>query len=123
MSLLKRIGQILAQGTAIALGIGPLVFPGKTGELGQVVGILEQVSGLVVQIEAIGVSLGLSGAQKLQGVVTAAMQLFLDSALLAGHKIANANLFKEGVTDVVNGIVKILNSAKSDGVETENKIG
>lgn len=122
MGFLKKLGIILAKGTQIALGISPLLQGGVRTGVERATSILEQVAQIVIDMEVLGNKWQLSGAQKLEGAVVQATAIFLNSAMLAGRKIQDAAMFQAGITDVVNGIVKILNSVKGDGIKTEDVV-
>lgn len=113
VSFLKKLGQILTTATTVAIGVGPILFP-KRDEVGQTINILEQVTDIVIKTEAMGVALGLTGAQKLQAAVAAAMELFKSSSILHGQKVQDEVMFREGVTSAVESVVKVLNSLKAD---------
>jgi len=122
MTFLSKLGSILVQGSKIIVGISPFLQGTSKGVVDKASQVLEQVIQIVVDMEVLGQKWGLTGAQKLEGATTQAVTIFLNSAFLVGRKINNATLFREGVSDVVNGVVKILNSAKADGLDTEDVV-
>jgi acyl-CoA hydrolase len=122
LSFLKKAGQILAKGTQIILGFGPLVsslVPQVAGTVAVVSKSLSEIAAIVVQVEAMGVALGLSGAEKLEAATAAAVNIVLQSSMMVGRTIANPVLFREGVKGIVDGVVKVLNSLK-DEIDTKD---
>lgn len=67
-------------------------------------------------VEVVSQSLAspLTGDQKLQGAAPSVAQIVLDSALMAGHSVAQPALFQSGVAKVTSGIVDIVNSRNPD---------
>ncbi len=124
MSLLKRIGAVALQATSILIGVGPLVAMGNpklAGVVQRVVSDAEQLSSIIQQVEMFGQVLGLPGAQKLQMASVAGAQVILQSAALTGHKVAKPDLFKQGVSKVMDGWADIQNSLDDGGLKTEDK--
>lgn len=123
MKFLTKLGQIILKATEIVSGIAPYAsaaFPGHEGQIQTVSNDLAQVANVIVQIEAVGQTLSIPGAQKLLAAAPGVAQVILKSSLLVGRKIADPALFKQGTTKVADGMADILNSLKDD-VESENK--
>jgi hypothetical protein len=124
MTFLKRLGQVLAQGIAVAAGIWPLAgqFFGAKGQqvATTVINDLTQIGGIVTQVEAIIQTPG-SGAVKLQAAVPLVVNIVKTSEMVSGHKIANETLFIEGCTDITSGVAKILNSLDAGAVQASGK--
>lgn len=121
MTFLSKLGSILLKATGIITGFAPLFtasIPGTKDDkiVGTVISDLQQVGSVVAQAEAFGQALSLTGAQKLTAAAGPAAQVILQSALLAGKKIANEELFKQGSQKVASGIADILNSIHPDDV-------
>ncbi len=119
MTFLKRVGLIMLQATKLIVRL--------QAQAGAVVGMvraavneLDQIFQLVIQVEAMGAALALTGPQKLQAAVAAATQIILQSALVAGKKIAQPEVFKRGVSRIVEGVVDVLNSLDGE-VKTEDR--
>lgn len=118
MNWLKLIGIGIREGVKIFTGFSPVAKAMLTDRGDKVIDKIEdslnQAALIVVQVEAIGVALSLSGDQKLTAASPLITQLILKSDLMLGKKIDNPTLFAEGVADLTNAIVKILNSTKPE---------
>jgi len=124
MTLLKTIGSIIAKGLQIVLGFAPIAqatFPAQAGTIQTVEDKLQQIAQIVVQTEAIGQALSLTGAQKLTAAAPLVAQEILSSSLLVGHVIANPTLFQQSASDLASAVVGILNSLKADAIQTQDK--
>lgn len=125
MSFLKKLGQVVATGLQIVLGFGPLVkqtIPGTKDDkiIDQVSDTLTDIAGITQSVEVVSATLGdkaLTGPQKLAAASAQAEQIIL-SKIVLGKKIQDPALFKEGVSDIVNGVVKIQNSLHADNLAT-----
>jgi hypothetical protein len=127
MGWLKKAGIVLLKVTEILTGFGPVVsalIPGTTDD--KIIQVttheLSQVAAIVTQVEAMAAALTtpLPGPEKLKMATPAVAQIILQSSMMAHHKIANPDLFKQGCASVASGIADILNSLKDD-VDVENK--
>jgi hypothetical protein len=116
MNWLKLIGLGILKAQQMFTGFSPLIKAGLSDRGDRVVDRIEDslsdVATVVVQVEAIGAALQLSGTQKLTAATPLVAQLILKSDLMLGKKIDNPVLFNEGCGDLATGIVKILNSIK-----------
>ena len=121
MKFLTKLGQILLKATTIITGIAPFIPSNQVGLYTTISKDLSEIANIVVQAEVFGQSLNLPGAQKLQAASPAVAQIILQSAILANHKIANEDLFKQGVTKITDGMADVLNSLH-DNVETTEKV-
>jgi len=119
MTWLKKIGLVIVKGAQIIVGIQQMLPPNILGTIQTIETALSRALQVIVDVEAMGVALSLTGAQKLQAAVAAGTDIFLRWSATLGHKIANPALFKEGVTSVMDGLVKIANSWEGE-VETKN---
>ena len=75
MNFLARLGAILLKTTEIAVGVGPLInqaFPGQSSAVSTVTNDLSAIGQIVVQAEAFGQSLRLSGPDKLKAAIASA---------------------------------------------------
>jgi hypothetical protein len=113
---LKTLGTIIAKGVLIISGLEPLIGPlfgthaGAAGAaIAKTADVLNQIAAIVIQMEAIFQTPG-SGPEKLQAAVVLAVNVIKASELVAGRKIIDEVLFMQGATNVVNGVVQILNS-------------
>lgn len=125
LSFLKKAGQILAAGVAEFIGIEPILrqlFPqqmapvvaltaGGTSTAQTVMRDLVAIAQVVIQIEGIGATLGLSGADKLRAATVPVQQILMQSTALvttdAGNRLKTAQ-------DLINGMVAILNAIHPD---------
>lgn len=118
MGWLKLIGLGIVKGAQIFTGFSPMVKAHLSDKGDAVVDhfndTLNQAAMIVVQVEAIGAALKLTGNQKLEAATPLITQLILKSDLMIGKKIDNQALFTEGVQNIVDGVVKVLNSTKED---------
>lgn len=124
MSFLKKLGQVVAQVGALALGIGPLVSPmfGSKGD--QVGGQIQTISNdltliaqVVVQIET--ALQGQDGADKRRAAIALIGPIIRTSQIVSGKKIANAALLETGIGQITDGVVAVLNSIHEESVKTE----
>ena len=77
---------------------------------------LHTISGLVLTAESLGehcLQSGGSKIDKLSLVTDAAEEVFLASPLFKGKRVTNQDSFRAGVTQVVQGIVQVLQSIDS----------
>lgn len=124
MSFLKKFGLVLAKGLQLVSGFGPIIggiVPGSAGIIAKVDETLQKVVAIVMNTEAIGVALSLTGPQKLQAAAPLVAQEILQSALLVGHKIADEAKFTAASIKITEGVVDLLNSLHEDGVQTADK--
>lgn len=118
LGFLKTVGKVVATSANIAFGVGPILsqeIPQSGKVVTKVSSELQDIAGVVEQAEvmAAAIGAGLTGPQKLQAVTPLVTQIVLRSSLISNKKIENPTLFQEGVQDITNGIVKILNSLES----------
>lgn len=80
--------------------------------VGTVISDLQQVGVLTQNIEAASVTFSspLTGEQKLAAILGPAQQIILSSALVAGHPIAQPDLFKQGCSKIASGVADVKNS-------------
>ena len=123
MKFLTKLGQVLLQVTQVITGFAPLAkvaFPGYADKVDVVSQDLAEVAQVIVNVEAVGQTLGLPGAQKLQAAAPLVAQILIRSSLVANHKIANPTLFQQGAQKIADGMADVLNSLE-DKVDTINK--
>ncbi|MCX6551188.1 MAG: hypothetical protein NTY02_09330 [Acidobacteria bacterium] len=123
MGWLKKIGIILAKSAEILAFGGPVIsalIPGKRDD--QIVAVAQSVIGqaiqVVVQVEAFGAALALSGADKLKAAVGPIAEILLQ--FLKGRKIHDAAKFRAGVEKFTAGLADILSSLDDGGIETDS---
>lgn len=119
MKFLTKLGTIIAKVTAVATGIAPL-FPQYDKETGKVVDTLNGVAAIVMNVEVFGQVLNTPGADKLKAATPLVAQIIMQSDMMAGKKINDPVLFKQGVEKVAGGIADILNSVKDNEVNEES---
>jgi len=118
MTFLKKLGQLLAKAAAIAIGIGPVVFPFFGSSKAQsvastAVNDLTQVSQVVISAEALLQGDG-TGPAKLAAATPLVAQILRTSELVAGKKIANEDLFLAGCGKITSGVADCLNAVHPD---------
>lgn len=116
---LKKLGMVLAKGLGAVSGLDaikpfiPAKFKAYVDRFeSPVVDTMKDLQDLIVTIEAVGVSTGMGGPQKFAAIAPLAANVIAQSSLVAGHPVADENMYKAGVADIVNGIVKVLSSLK-----------
>jgi hypothetical protein len=116
MNFLKAFGKAVAIGLQVIGNFGPLVkqtIPGTKDDvlLDKATDILTDVSMITQSVEATSAVLAspLSGPDKLKAASAQVEQIILSKFVL-GKKIADPALFKEGVSNITDGVVKIQNS-------------
>jgi hypothetical protein len=118
-SILKKIGEIILKGKEIIPIVGPFIKAYAPDNIDKVVDVaslkLDELGRIVITTEAIGQALGLSGEDKLKAAIPLFGQVVMQSALIGGKRIDDEVLYNEGLKDLTNGVVKIMNSVKADG--------
>ena len=135
---LKTVGIELAKGLSIVSGIEPLVagflpagspaaaaFNVVSKDLAEIGGIVTTVEGASAQMAlatstAAAAGTPLTSAQKIAMATPGVTQVILQSSLLAGKTIQDPTGFANGVSQVINGVVAILNSLHAN-VQTTSK--
>ena len=126
MSFLKKLGMVVAQVSALALGIGPLVSPlfGSKGDkvggdIATVANDLTLIAQVVVQIET--ALQGQTGADKRRAAIALIGPIIKTSQIVSGKKIADAALLETGIGQITDGVVAVLNSIHEESIKTEIK--
>jgi hypothetical protein len=120
MSFLSKLGQMLAQGAALAAGVAPL-FPGLfgSGKPAQIattaVNDLNAVASVVVQIET--ALQGKTGAEKFAAARNLIGPILRTSQLVSGKKIADEVLLQKGIDEITQGVVDLLNAIHPDAAK------
>lgn len=127
MSFLKKLGQVLATVASTAIGIGPIVSPlfGAKGDKvgGDIQTVANDFTLIAQQVAIIEKALqGKSGAEKFAALLPLTSGVIMTSQIISGKKIANAALLQQGISEVSQGMVDILNSVHEDAVSSEVKI-
>jgi hypothetical protein len=121
MKWLSLIGKIALTGLQVVTGFGPMasqMIPGTKDDriIKQTEDTLIQVSSIIQMVEAIGqaASTPMPGTEKLRVASPLVAQAILGSAMLANHKIANEELFRQGAEKIASGMADVLNSLKGE---------
>lgn len=124
MNLLTKIGQVAMKGLAILSGYGGLasaLVPQASGAIQKVTSELSLFAGVVGDVQAFGEVAQIHGPDKLKMAAVKIEQVILDSAFMAGHKIADPALFKKAVEGYAQATVDFMQSLHGDGLQTESK--
>ena len=120
MTFLKKLGQLLLKGVALAEGVYPFFQPLLGSKAGQVVATsindLKLIANQVVTIET--ALAGKTGAEKFAALVPLVAQIIRTSELVSGKEIADEAKFQTGVSEVAQGVVDILNSIHEKEAKT-----
>ena len=119
MSFLKTLGNVLKTVLGVITGYGALVTPylpvGKVKDVAsEAVSDLTAISQIIVNVEAVGASAGLSGLQKLEAAAPQVEKVITGWLGTLGLKIDDTAVadYTTAIQAIVNGIVTILNLAK-----------
>lgn len=116
VTFLKKAGVLLVNAVSIVeLGypvLGRLIPKAGQGIAATIVNDLEQFSGVVTTIEAVGASIpaGMTGEQKFVAVLPGITQAVAGSSVMAGKKIADTALFQKACKEYAQATVDMLNS-------------
>jgi len=124
MKFLSKLAQIFAKGLQIVGVFAPIVsqvLPQSAGTVQTVSKDLTEILQATIDAEQVGVALSLKGPDKLKAAIPAVSDIILQSAALANHKIANPDLYNQGVAKIADGAADIVNSLHTDGIQTTNK--
>jgi hypothetical protein len=123
-SFLKTFAADLLKGisiaSAVAQGVDPLIKasnPAAASKIETAVSELGTIGNLatIAETMAQAITTAPAGPQKLAAVLPYVSTLIQNSELLSGKQIADEAGFQNGVTQVINGVVAILNSCKKAG--------
>lgn len=108
------------KGAALAAGVYPLVQPLLGSKAGQTVGtVVNDLNLIAGQVSTIEVALnGKTGAEKFQALLPLVAQIIRTSELVSGKEIADEAKFQQGVQEVAQGVVDILNSIHEKEAKT-----
>ena len=116
MTFLKKLGQWIAAGIKLELGLAPLIqaaYPAASGTIAQVGNELTQLASVIVTVESIGALEGLPGDQKVRMAGPLIGQLIQQSSLMAGKEIADGPKFAQACQTIAGGLADLLNSLKA----------
>lgn len=91
-------------------------FPKYAAQIDKAEDSLDQIAGLVVKGEIVGQAIGSTGPEKAAEVGRAVEELLLDK-LVAGRKIANPALFRQGAARISGGVADVINSLEFEEPE------
>lgn len=112
MSFLKKIGLAIAKGAeyvAVAQGFIQKL-PGRVEAV--VENELAKLLDVIVQVEAMGATLTLSGAQKLAAAIPRIRQVVLGFLQATGHEVSDAALFDKAMAGLTQALADMANSLK-----------
>lgn len=115
MTFLKKLGQIIATGVEIFTGIMPILqraYP--NAPFNTISKDLNAISEIVIQAEAMGAALGLSGADKLRAATGPVVQILMQSEILANKQITDAAALNRAAQNAINAVVEMLNAIHPD---------
>jgi len=121
---LSVLGQLILKGGQIVGLFAPAieqVLPKSSGVVNTVSADLAQIANIVSDVEVAGQALKTPGPGKLTAAAPLVAQVILQSSMLAGHKVAQPDLFNQGATSIASGMADILNSLHPNGITTTNK--
>ena len=121
-TFLGKLGKALAEGVAIAAGVGPILQPflgsSKAATvLNTGVNDLTSIGQLVATAEAMFQTAG-SGAAKLAAAAPLVQQIITTSQLVSGKKVANQAAFTKACQEITAGVADLLNSLDASTVQT-----
>jgi hypothetical protein len=126
-SFLKTFAADLLKGisiaSAVAQGVDPLIKasnPAAATTIEHAMSELGTIGNLatIAETMAQAITTAPAGPQKLTAVLPYVSTLIQQSQLMAGKQIADEAGFMAGVTQVINGVVTILNSTKKSGEQS-----
>lgn len=120
MKFLTKVWQVSQKvGQLVGLFAQPIqqVSPAAGVIVGRVLDTSEKFTSIIKQVEISGQALSVPGPSKLLMAAPNIEQAILESAAIAGRKIANPTLFKQGATKIADGWADVLNSLHEDEAE------
>jgi len=119
VTFLKKLGMVIVDGAAIAVGLQPIIQPMLGSAKPAVTTVTNDLSSIAQLVTMIETALhGQAGTAKLQALIPLVKSVISTSELVSGKKIANEALFTQGCTEVGQGVVDILNSISQNEVKT-----
>lgn len=115
MNFLKKLADTIVRIAGIATGFIPLVqgiMPSRSAEVQTVSDDLTKVAGIIATVEAAAAAMTTpaAGAEKLKMATPLVAQVILQSDMLVGHKVKDAQKFQAGCASVASGVADILSS-------------
>lgn len=124
MGFLAKIGVIALKASQVIMGFAPvaaMAYPSQAGTIQTISQDSAQIANIIQTMEVAGQALQIKGPDKLKAATPLVAQVVLQSAVLANHKIAQPELFKQGTQKIADGWADVLNSLKEDGIQTTDK--
>lgn len=121
---LSKFAEIVAKGLQIVGVFAPLVqsvMPQAERTIQIVSKDLTEIFTAITDAERVGLALSLKGPDKLKAAIPAVSDIILQSAALANHKIANVELYNQGVAKMADGAADIANSLHESGITVVSK--
>jgi hypothetical protein len=121
ISVLKKIGLDALKVAQVAAGLAPAVetFIPQTATVSRyendftaginAIQVVEQMAGLLSPLDGNGNPIPMTGAQKLRAALPAIQTLLKQSEALQGKTLKDPAAFEAGSTQIVNGLVQVLN--------------
>ena len=121
LSFLKKLGQIIVQGSEIIGGFAPILSAAAPKEAGVITTVstdLSAMANIVVQVEATSTAIAaataggtpLTSAQKLAMAIALIGPIVNQSSVVAGRQVANATLLQQAISEYAQATVDLLNS-------------
>lgn len=120
MKGLTKIAQILLKGVALVTGglsVVKQIVPEAGGVVTRLSTEIEQFVNVIVAVEAVGQISGIKGAEKARAAGSLIGQVILASPFMAGKKIKDVELFKQGCANIGGGFADVLNSLNESSVK------
>lgn len=119
MKFLSKLAQVALKVGQVVGIFGPVftqVVPGSGSVVGRILDVSTKFNEIIMHVELGSAALTspLAGAEKLRMAIPAFSEAILSSAAIAGKKIGNPTLYREGVEKVASGWADILNSLHED---------
>lgn len=122
VSFLETAGKVIADAALVYTGAGPLftnLFPQKEQPTVAAIGSdLQQIASVVTQVEGTfaAVSSAPTGSLKLQAATPQVASIIEAVLGFTPDKVQNPTLYNQGVTEITQAMVDILNSIKGSAV-------
>jgi hypothetical protein len=119
MTLLDKIGRILASGVQILTGFGPLIrmaYPAAAAVEQRIEANIAGFSQIVGMVQGALNAPG-QGAARMQVASSLMTQAVLKSDMMTGQHIADEALFKKAIAEYTQATVDLLDSLHHDGAD------
>jgi hypothetical protein len=117
VSFLKAAGEVIANGALSYYGLPPLFKTAAPSTAATSTATeIAALAQAAIQVEAIGKSASLTGAQKLAALEPQVYAILQNALALDGKPIANPTLAAQGASEVAQGIVDFMNGIEGSAV-------